>query len=100
MEQWVLIEKIHEKRVDNTPEIRDNIPELMREEPLLDFAITGQIKNKAVVHCYVLMLIKELGIEVKIVERGAPSGLHSFGAFPPPSEGQFAKLYQHHQFHY
>lgn len=28
----------------------------------MDFAITGQIKNKAVVHCYVLMLIKELGM--------------------------------------
>jgi hypothetical protein len=40
------------------------------------------------------------GIVVKVVERGAPTGLHSFGAFPPPSEGQFAKLYQNPQFHY
>ena len=28
----------------------------------MDFAITGQIKNRKVVYCYMIMLIKELGM--------------------------------------
>ena len=40
------------------------------------------------------------GIAVKIVERGAPRGLRPFASFPPPSEGQFADLFNHPQMHY
>ena len=40
------------------------------------------------------------GIEVKVVEHGAPTGLTLMSSFPPPTEGAYAKLFGHPQMNY
>lgn len=61
MKKWIIIEKNHEERVDNPPVFRDNST-LIDEDYSMDFAVTGQIKNKRLVEFYVKQMIKELGM--------------------------------------
>ena len=61
MKKWMIIEKNHEERVANPPVFRDNST-LIDEDYSMDFAVTGQIKNKRLVEFYVKQMIKELGM--------------------------------------